>query len=171
MAETKNLWNFLPCWSIHFFFQCMLFFYITFPVLPSFAFTLKCVQQAYVSYLICFLNQHLPVVNMVHFKVLWWLFWMDCPALVLHRALNLTVLVEPDIRLMSKTFIQTSSFQKPLLPRTQEDNGVSDFNCIVIKQFELMENMSKNLQHPLLKEFYLSFSWLPLFFMNDGHHS
>ena len=96
---------------------------------------------------------------------------MDYPSLMLHMALNLTALVEPDIRLMSKTFIQTSSFQKPLLPRTQEDNGVSDFICIVIKQFELMENMSKTLQQPLLKELYLSFSLLPLFFMSDGHHS
>ena len=107
----------------------------------------------------------------VHFKVLWWLFWMDCPSLMLHMALHLTALVELDIRLMSKTSIQTSSFQKPFLPRTQEDNGVSDFIYIVIEQFELMENMSKTLQHPLLKEFYLSFSLPPLFFMNDGHHS
>ena len=86
-------------------------------------------------------------------------------------ALHLTALVELDIRLMSKTSIQTSSFQKPFLPCTQEDNGVSDFIYIIIEQFELMENMSKTLQHPLLKEFYLSFSLPPLFFMNDGHHS
>ena len=51
---------------------------------------------------------------------------------MLHMALNLGALVEPHIRLMSKTSIQTSSFQKPLLPRTQEDNGVSDLSVLLL---------------------------------------
>lgn len=58
---------------------------------------------------------------------------MDCPALILHMALDLAVPVEPDSRLLSQTSFHTPAFQKPLpsvLPHTQKR-----YLCLIVSLY------------------------------------
>ena len=166
MAETNNLWNFRPHWSIHFSFRCMLFFCISFlsflhlPLLWN-VFSKHMSHVWFVS-----LTNIFQWSIWVHFKVLWWLFWMDCPSLMLHMALNWTVLVEPDIRLMSKTSIQTSSFQKPLLLTHKKIMVSQILSVLLLSNLNWWRTWAKLCSNlcwkscTFLFHYYLYFSWM-----------
>ena len=75
-----------------------------------------CIQQAYVSCLICLFNQHLTMYNIgPTSRFLWWLAWMDYLIVTLHVVLHSTVLVELNIGLIPKASIKLL-FSRDLYP-------------------------------------------------------